>query len=224
MARGRQNLAANTIHLMRRNGMRAYQTVLLPQIDGDHIKHLNHLPLNELAQAVPSIEPEIERAMIVAEPLSAVAGKELHFVGNLLEVLLNLRQWNLEMEQPECRAQWGRRTVTYFVFDPFAHHFAPAKFCAYLAVPASAAILDGDPLHLRAEMTVAFYVTLGEDRRFDGHAAQSHLVTRLGMRALPADAAPEIEEHFREWLMQQQETVAVHPGGPVFIVPPEWFR
>jgi hypothetical protein len=118
-------------------------------------------------------------------------------VGNLLEVLLNLRQWNLEMKQPECRALWGRRTVTYFVFDPFAQQFAPAKFCAYLAVPISP-MLDGDQLHLRAEMTVAFYVTLGEDRRLDGHAAQSHLVKRLGMRALSADSALDIEEHFRE--------------------------
>lgn len=224
VARGRQNLAANTIYLMRRNGMRAYQTVLMPQYEGEHIQYLNQLPFSELTAMAPTIEPEIERAMSITEPLNAGTEKELHFAGNLLEVLLNVRRWNVEMESSDNCALWGRRTVTYFVFDPFSQQFAPAKFCAYIAVPVNPMSTDTEPSSLRAEMTVGYYVTLGEDRRFDGHAAQQHLVTRLGMQAVPATSAPDIEDRFRTWLLHHDAAIAVHPGGPSFIVPPPWFR
>lgn len=45
VTRGRRNLAANTILLMRRIGMRAFQTMLLPRYSPDEIKRLNQFPI-----------------------------------------------------------------------------------------------------------------------------------------------------------------------------------
>lgn len=42
VARGRRNLAANTIWLMRYAGLQAYQTPLLPHLPPTEIKRLNH--------------------------------------------------------------------------------------------------------------------------------------------------------------------------------------
>ena len=48
VVRGRSNLAAHTVGLMRAIGIRAFQTPLLPNIDADDIKRLNHLPIDRL--------------------------------------------------------------------------------------------------------------------------------------------------------------------------------
>lgn len=48
VVRGRVNLAANTIVLMRQVGMSAFQTTLLPTYSGEAIKQLNHLDLAQL--------------------------------------------------------------------------------------------------------------------------------------------------------------------------------
>ena len=45
VVRGRRNLASNTISLMRKLGMNAFQTVLLPNYIPDEIKKLNHTEL-----------------------------------------------------------------------------------------------------------------------------------------------------------------------------------
>ena len=66
---------------------------------------------------------------------------------------LYLRQWHTELATEAGQAVWGRRTVTYFVVDPRSLRFAPAKFCAYVAIPA-----PGAPE--RAEMTTSLYTTL----------------------------------------------------------------
>jgi hypothetical protein len=47
--RGRRNLAAATIRLMRRIGMSAFQTTLLPLTPPNEVKRLNHLPVEQLA-------------------------------------------------------------------------------------------------------------------------------------------------------------------------------
>ena len=43
VAKGRRNLAANTIFLMRHIGMRAFQTTLLPGLPPEEIHRINHL-------------------------------------------------------------------------------------------------------------------------------------------------------------------------------------
>ncbi|MBK8686895.1 MAG: hypothetical protein IPN24_00140 [Betaproteobacteria bacterium] len=53
--RGRHNLAASTIYLMRASGMSAFQTLLLPQLRGDEIRALNHCTLVELIARPPSM-------------------------------------------------------------------------------------------------------------------------------------------------------------------------
>ena len=70
VTRGRRNLAANTILLMRRIGMRAFQTVLLPSISPADIKRLNHLSIAELLTKSIDTDSEIARAMLISSVLS----------------------------------------------------------------------------------------------------------------------------------------------------------
>lgn len=58
--RGRRNLAANTVSLMRHIGMNAFQTVLFPQFLGEEIKRLNHLPLNVLFDKNLPVQAEVD--------------------------------------------------------------------------------------------------------------------------------------------------------------------
>jgi hypothetical protein len=215
---GRRNLAANTISLMRRVGMMAFQTVLLPQLAGPTIKRLNHLDARGLASESLPIRDEVERVLAVTQPVLATPDRRIHLAGDVLEVLLNLRQWHTDLATAAGQAAWGRRTITYFVVDQRSWRFAPAKFCAYVAVP-----LPGAPA--RAEMTTALYVTLdGTDGRFDGHIARLHLTRRLAFVERPALHAPELAAPFARWINVHQERITVHRDGPVFLLPPPWWR
>jgi hypothetical protein len=69
IVRGRRNLAANTIYIMREAGMNAFQTVLLPEFDPLQIKRLNHLKLDEIHNEVLPIRKEIERAVSISESI-----------------------------------------------------------------------------------------------------------------------------------------------------------
>jgi len=134
IVRGRRNLAANTIYVMREVGMNAFQTVLLPEFNPLEIKRLNNLGLNALENEVLPIRKEIERAVSISESIIATTERKIYFVANLLEVTLNLRRWNQELLTEEGRLLWKKRTVTYFVFDYYTKNFAPSKFCAYVPV------------------------------------------------------------------------------------------
>src|SRR5439155_327524 len=132
---GRRNLAANAIGLMRQIGMRAFQTTLFPHLSPTEVQRLNHLDVETLMAAGPAVEPEIERAFFVSEPSAKVANYQIHPVGDLIDVYLNLVQWNRELMTEEGKRLWGRRLVTYFVYQPGSDQFAPSKFCAYSAIP-----------------------------------------------------------------------------------------
>lgn len=143
-----------------------------------------------------------------------------------MDVMLNLRQWNKELDTAEGLELWGKRTITYFVFDPYSRSFAPSKFCAYIAIPP---VLPPNVATLgymsRAEMTVELYVTLdGTDSRFDGRRAQSHLTRSLAMIPRRANEAPEVATIFHQWLDRHLDSVTVHPNGAVFLLPPSWFK
>lgn len=214
VARGRRNLAANTIALMRHIGMRAFQTLLFPQLDGATVRLLNHMEMAALAERGLDVRQELDRVFAVAEPVVDEGGHRFHLAGNLLEVMLNLRQWRLDMADAMGRAQWGRRTVTYFVCDRRTRGFAPSKFCAFLCV-------DGSRF---SQMDMGQYVTYDESEpRFDGHVARMHLVRRLAMRETTAGDAPEIGRMFQRWLEGYADAITVHPRGPVFLMPPAWF-
>jgi hypothetical protein len=212
VARGRHNLAANTVQLMRYIGMRAFQVPLFPDLSADTIHRLNHADYAFLEQQQLDVNPEVQRILMVTEPIQTHPHFALHFAGNQMEVLLNLRRWNDELATAEGQALWGRRTITYFVFDTISGHFAPAKFCAYIALSPESS--SGGP---QGTMTVSSYATLQSDRRFDGNRAWMHLVENLGMHmVLPADAA-QIYPVFTRWLQDYERFLNMHPNGPTFV-------
>lgn len=224
--RGRRNLAANAIALMRRVGMRAFQTVLFPHCSPDEIKRLNHLDLATLsASGLPVLE-EIERAIIVSEPTMSTPETNVHLVADLLEVFLNLRQWNEDMNDVDCQRLWGKRTVTYFVYDSESKNFAPSKFCAYTLVSSSPdAISLSRPLSALTWITVERYVAINDGtHQLDGSRAQTHLTRRLGMLSLDQNAVIEIDTAFQQWFARHANRITLHPQGPVFLCAPEWFR
>jgi len=224
VARGRRNLAANTILLMRYIGMSAFQTVLFPHITREEIQRLNHLKLENLTGL--AVEPEIERAMSVSATILTASSRRIHFAGDMMDVMLNLLQWNKDLDTPEGQKLWGKRTITYFVFDPYSKSFAPSKFCAYIAIPSMffPNITTLDAMN-RAEMKVELYVTLdGTDSRFDGHNAHNHLTRSLAMTLCKYNESPEIAIIFNQWLNRQSSSINVHPNGAVFLLPPSWFN
>jgi hypothetical protein len=219
--RGRNNLAANMIWVMRYIGMRAYQTVLLPHTSPLEIKRLNHLVRDCIAREVIDIESEIQRALTVSDSLLQTVAMDIHFVANLMEVMLNLNQWNHEVMTESGQRPWGKRTVTYFVCDLRSRQFAPSKFCAYVSIPAlssRAAPIAG------SAMTVQNYVQIEKaDPIFDGQRAVHHLIKNLAMVRVEPDERPDILPLFNRWLAQHNDSINVHPAGPVFFMPPEWF-
>ena len=231
VARGRRNLAAHTILLMRHLGMNAFQTVLLPHFSGEKIKYLNHLEPNVLEDQHLPVAAEIERALAVSKPIGQAAGHRIFYAGDWLDVWTNVFRWNNSMLVDEIRVLWGKRTIKYFVFDPGAKLFAPSKFCAFLQVPASGVKADrigeeagrwSTSSSLAMGMTVPFYVQLDEsESRFDGAIARDHLTTRLAMRLSTPDEETQIGQRFSEWISRWVSCVRVHPEGPVFLLPPE---
>ncbi len=218
--RGRRNLAAATITLMRSIGMDAFQTTLLPHLTPQDIKRLNHLDHGTLANEGLRVQLELDRVFAIAEPVTSTASGRLHFVGDLFEVMMNIRQWNLELSYPDARAAWGKRTVTYFVADPRTKQFAPSKYCAYLTITAQ----NASPVQMTTLMTVDRYAQLDSTKKlFDGHKARVHLTNHLAMRQqLPHDV-PSLLPAFRHWLSIHSQSVSVHPAGPILLVPPDWF-
>jgi hypothetical protein len=225
VARGRRNLAANMIVLMRQMEISAFQTPLFPQIAPAEIKRLNHLDLGSLAGERLPVEPEIERALAISQPQFTVSSHRIHYAGDLLEVMLNLYRWNEDIGTPEGAKLWGRRTITYFVFDARSGGFAPSKFCAYVPV-AEHVVRRTEPAvaAIRPAMTMELYSTLdATERTFDGARAREHLTKRLAMTPKPLRELPELLHRFSLWHGRHSEAIALHPAGPVILFPPPWF-
>src|SRR5205823_15101321 len=45
-------------------------------------------------------------------------GGRLHFAADVFDILLNLRRWNEEADDPRQAEKWRRRAVRYVVVDP----------------------------------------------------------------------------------------------------------
>ena len=220
VVRGRRNLAASTVMVMRAIGMSAHQTVLLPHLPPGTVQALNHSPAALLEAEQLDVAAEVERALAVAEPLGTLAGTRIHFAGDLLEVLLNVRRWNAELRTPDGSAAWARRSATYYVYDPTSAQFAPSKFAAYVPIgpPGQPAT---DPWQ---HMTIPTYAGIAARTPiFDGHLAWHHLTHRLGMRLLQPADAPDLAAHFQDWLSTHAGHVAPRATPPTFVVPPTWF-
>ncbi len=215
--RGRRNLAANTIRLMRHIGMQAIQTVLFPKLEGLEVKRFNHLKRDELLRTGPDARPEIERVFAVTTPQADAEGHRIYLAGEIVDVLLNAQAWNREVSTKTGRQQWGRRRVQYFVFVPYSGEFAPCKFCAFLPIrPAT----PGANITDTYRMTMSLYVQLDEtETRFDGGTAQRHLADRLGMGRATAEDNRAVGEMFHHWLRSVQDLITVPAGGPIFLIP-----
>jgi hypothetical protein len=228
VTRGRRNLAASSISLMREIGMNAFQTVLLPQLSPDNIKRINHLHPQDIVDECIDIKTEIYRAITVSESVLDFQDRKLHFTGDFLEVFLNLRQWNHEILYDSiAKGKWGKRTITYFVFDPYSQKFAPSKFCAYSGIWKCKENITSlqTSKSSRSVMTIDFYTTLdGVYKHFDGHQARVHLTDCLGMTAIDATQAKGLFQIFETWLEIFDDSIRVHPKGPIFLLPPSWFK
>lgn len=219
VARGRRNLAANTIHLMRHIGMSAFQTTLLPTLPPDAIHRVNLIGVEALAALDLNPQQEIERAMRVSEPLAMTAKYRVFFVSDLLEVICNLQSWNRAVSTDAGRTLWGRRRVRYFVFDPATRLFAPSKFCAFRPIPCDAAGTESPG----SIMTLEFYATLGEDDpRFDGSRAWRHL-QQLGMSVRPVADESDLVIAFNAWLAGTRTAIEADAENAIVLSPPAWF-
>jgi hypothetical protein len=221
VVRGRRNLASNMIHVMRHIGMDAFQTLLLPSLTPQEVKIINHFSVSEIGRENLPVKDEIERILSVSETLIKRPDRRIYRVGDFFEVLLNIRKWNEDIETGEGKDLWGRRAITYFVFDPYSKNFAPSKFCSYSAIRKHRV----REIRMLSEMTIGIYVTIhGTDSRFDGSKARIHLTKNLAMQPHPAEKANKILPHFEMWLKKHNETILLHPNGPVFLLPPDWFK
>lgn len=226
VTRGRRNLAFNAIALMRLVGMRAYQTVLLPYLAPGDVQRLNQLDLTSLSAQGLNIGREIERAFAVTEPMITMTDCDIHLVGDLLGVMLNLRRWNEDLDTEEGKHLWGQRRFIYFVYDPESGLFAPSKFCAYSAIFNHPGAVDASQGRAAlGTMSVVIYTSFNDGSHLlDGHKAQIHLTTGLGMIPVTPEEAPKANDHFNYWRTRHEDYVQVHPDGPVLLMSPEWFR
>lgn len=221
VTRGRSNLAASAVYLMRAVGMSAFQTHLLPDLTPDRVHDLNQLPFDELLrEGTLDVAPEIDRAVSVTAPVTEQRGHRIHFAANLFEVMLNVNAWNQSILTTQGAQQWGRRTVTFFVFSPKSGDFAPSKFCAFVPIGSGPAAS-----RLASSMEMATYASLDEsETRFDGHIARRHLTSRLSMTAsLLSLCAAETRRDFDRWYGRIEPYVKIHPAGPRIIVAPTWW-
>jgi hypothetical protein len=221
VVRGRRNLAANTICLMRHIGMNAFHTTLLPNVEPDEIRRLNHLDKHALAGLNLQPQREIARAIEISQPVVTTREHRIYFVGDLLDVFCNLRHWNQQIRTDLGRHLWGRRRVRYFVFDRKTRQFAPSKFCAYLPL-----LLDGPralPISAPA-MTIELYASLDEtEARFDGNRAWRHLNEHLAMNLISVTEDPELSAFFEEWSRGVAESIQVDGRGALILCSPKWF-
>jgi len=114
-------------------------------------------------------------------------------------VILNIHQWNKDMQEPDAHATWGRRRVRYFVHDRNSGLFAPSKFAAYTRIPNSPAA--DEPLPYNPAMTVRAYANVPHDTPiFDGRKAWQK-ISSLGFEVKnAADCPPGVQNQFRSWL------------------------
>ena len=210
---GRRRLAAHTVAMMRKLDMEAFQTTLFPQLTGDDIKALNHMPTAELRSRCPPAKPEWQRVLSVVKPFVQADGHRILFVGDPAEVRWNAFCWNRDLSTDAGRRLWGGvrgyRVVEHFVWSPSDNSFAPCKFVAF--VPAGG----------QMGMSMGLYARLDEDEpRFDGRRAWKHL-ERVGFSRTDSAA---VLAAFRLWMARWADVLRVKRDRPVIWQPPAWAR
>jgi hypothetical protein len=220
IAAGRLALAAGAAMLMRGFGIAAFQVDLLPQLDAAAIKQLNSRPITSSTGI--EVKAEIERVLRISDADVVNGIHRIHKADNPFAVAVNIRQWNAEVQRTELAALWGRRRVSYFVYDRATDLFAPSKFCAFVpTIRTAAAAKLPELLQGRAGgMTMSIYSSLGEsDPRFDGHIAWKHLHRVLGYDDVGLERSSEtLQAKFEKWQRQVEALVAVR--SPVTLLTP----
>jgi hypothetical protein len=223
VARGRRNLGAGMIHVMRQVGIDAFQTVLLPDLGKDQIKRLNHDTL-ALHVARPDVAPEIERVLEVAQPVSTTPTGRLHLAADVFDVLLNLRRWNEEAADPGRAALWRRRAVRYLVLDRATGWCAPAKFAAYVLLPPHDVVLPA-PSGPDSRLTFERYLNLDQtEPLFDGHRAWIHLTRQLAFTSRAYQDTPADAALFDAWYARHGNLLHVDRSNLRLLLPPPNFR
>jgi hypothetical protein len=222
VARGRRNLASNMVSVMRRMGLEAFQTVLLPQVDASGIFQLNHSEKAWLMKNGPDIKPEVGRVIQVCSPIFENNNHRIHFASDPFEVMLSLRQWNKDVLSAAGRTLWGRRRIQYFAFDPVSMAFAPSKFCAFVPLPRT--LSAGEAWIASGRMTMAFYTQLDEvETWFDGRIAWQHLIRNLGFCLKNLQHCPDLGSAFHQWHSHFAGLIKLPDDAPFFCVPPAWY-
>lgn len=220
VAAGRKNLGASAVMLMRRLGMQAFQVPLFPSLPGTLVKTLNHLPQRELLDQHLDVDAEIERALSISEPVYVDQSNRIFFASNTFEISLNVLHWNQSVASSDGARQWGKRTVTYFVYDHRSELFAPSKFCAFIPIASIAGSMESRASKTTLGMTMADYCSIdANEHRFDGSVARKHFLRRLGYRLLPTDESPRLFSRFKDWLEAHRQQVRVHPRRAHLLVP-----
>jgi hypothetical protein len=205
VATGRSNLAAHATWLLRASGLRAFQMVLLPQLDSDIIAQFNQGKRQIHELPIPDLG-EILRA---TEAVGSADGSGIYRVTNRLEVTLNIHQWNKDMADEQARAAWGRRRIRYFVYDGSSGLFAPSKFAAYTRIPEECT--RDEPLPYNPAMTVRAYSKIPQDHSiFDGRIAWQK-ISSLGFQVKKAsECTTLIQKHFHTWVGRHAELLDVN--------------
>jgi hypothetical protein len=221
--RGRSNLCAHTIGLMRAIGLRAFQTPLLPSVGSAEIKRLNHLEAGRLREEPLQTDGELRRMMSVATVFGHALESDIHFAANAVEVVYNIQRWNKDIADPSLRERWGQRRVRYFAHDPRTKLFAPSKFAAYLRLTSATRIFDGRP-HSLTGMSVESYAEIDHAHPiFDGHRAWQHLNGNLGMPARPLEMLdPKTMDAFWRWAERHRDALNIDARGAIILAAPQW--
>jgi hypothetical protein len=83
-----------------------YQTVLLPHLEAEEVKRLNHLPYDRLRACAPDVRPELDRLFKVVEPF--LPQHRIHYAPDIFDVMLNIDAWNSEILTAAGMHAWGR--------------------------------------------------------------------------------------------------------------------
>jgi hypothetical protein len=146
----------------------------------------------------------------------------LFYVANLMEVMHNVAQWNIDIGNPKLQQLWGKRRITYFVYNPYTKEFAPSKFCAYI-VTGKLNISHKQKVS-GATMNVALYTKIPrEETIFDGYSARKHLEDNLAMRLIKLEESPDLFNKFKLWHHTCQDFVIIPDKGVSVLIPPIWY-
>ena len=211
VARGRANLAAHAIYLLRIAGLKAFQIPLLPELDARKVMALNQGEAS--LDGLPNLD--VRGIIDLTRPVASVDAGRIYYATNALEVLLNLQQWNRDMTDMHCRNAWGRRRIRYLVAHPSSGLFAPSKFCAYTRMP----LPNDTPGFQTPAMTVPAYTQIKpETGIFDGQKARLRL-ERLGFHRMHLSACtPSLRQRFASWLELHDGQVNVDMDSCEFLV------